>query len=351
VTEAGELKRRFEEARSAGLRLIEEAQDLDTLQAARVRILGRKSELSAARSALRDVPASDRRDLGKLAVEVQTAIEEALRDKQARFEEAERARRFERERIDVTLPGTALGTGTLHPLTATIWQIVDVLVGLGFRVAEGPDVELTRYNFDALNTPFDHPSRSPSDTFYLEGRDDVVLRTQTSPVQIRALELQQPPVYVVAPGRVYRRDAQDPTHLSGFTQIEGLAVDKNITLGDLKGTLQAFAQALFGEGLDTRLRPHFFPFTEPSAELDVQCFGCMGQGCRICKGEGWIEVLGCGMVHPFLLEWVGYDSERYTGFAFGMGVERIAALAHGVNDIRYFWENDLRFLTQFKGAI
>jgi phenylalanyl-tRNA synthetase alpha chain len=242
--------------------------------------------------------------------------------------------------------------GAVHPLTKTIWEIVDIFVGLGYSVAEGPEVELSTYNFDALNTPPEHPSRSPQDTFYIEGSGDAVcLRSQTSPMQIRTMELQQPPVYIVVPGRCYRRDETDATHLSGFTQIEGLAVDEGITMSDLKGTLELFAREIFGSNLEVRLRPHFFPFTEPSAELDVQCFVCMGAGCRMCKGEGWIEVLGCGMVDPALYEWVGYDPERYSGFAFGMGVERIAALAHGVSDIRYFWENDLRFLSQFRSPV
>jgi phenylalanyl-tRNA synthetase alpha chain len=225
-------------------------------------------------------------------------------------------------------------------------------MGLGYRVAEGPEVELSRYNFDALNTPPEHPARSESDTYFIEGSDEgVCLRTQTSPMQMRLMELQQPPLYVVVPGRTYRRDELDATHLNAFTQLEGLAVDEGITMADLKGTLLAFAREVFGKNLDVRLRPHFFPFTEPSAELDVQCFVCMGSGCRLCKQSGWIEVLGCGMVDPFLFEWVEYDAERYTGFAFGMGIERIAALAHGVNDIRYFWENDVRFLDQFRSAV
>jgi phenylalanyl-tRNA synthetase alpha chain len=230
-------------------------------------------------------------------------------------------------------------------------------------VAEGPEAELSTYNFDALNTPPEHPARSPLDTFYIEGTDErVCLRTQTSPIQMRTLEAQAPPVYVVAPGRCYRRDTVDATHLNVFTQIEGLAVDEGITMADLKGTLQLFAREVFGKGLDTRFRPHYFPFTEPSAEMDVQCFNCRGAGCRICKQEGWIEILGCGMVHPSLFQWsrdhaksdairAAYASERFTGFAFGMGPERIAALAHGVNDIRYFWENDLRFLEQFRAIV
>ena len=345
-----ELRARLFEARSEGLAKIAAAHDLPALEEARIRILGRKAPLSQVRSGLGKVDEEERKDLGRLANEVQSALEEALRTKQDVFEAAEREQRWERERIDVTLPGRVPPLGGLHPLTRTIWEIVDIFMGLGYVVAEGPEVELSVYNFDALNTPPEHPSRSPQDTFYIEGSDEkVCLRSQTSPMQMRFMETQEPPVYVVVPGRCYRRDEMDATHLSSFTQLEGLAVDEGITMGDLKGSLSAFARGVFGDDLDVRLRPHFFPFTEPSAELDVECFVCRGAGCRMCKGEGWIEVLGCGMVDPALFEWAGYDPERYTGFAFGMGIERIAALAHGVTDIRYFYENDLRFLSQFRG--
>ena len=312
--------------------------------------MGRKAPLSTARSSLRDFDPDGRRELGALANEVQAELQRALEERKEVFAEKELAQRWEHDRIDVTLPGDAPTLGSIHPLTRTTWELVDVFIGLGYKLYEGPEVELSSYSFDALRTPKEHPSRSFSDTFYIEGKGDAVgLRPHTSPVQIRTLESQQPPVYGVMPGRCYRRDEQDATHLAGFTQLEGLAVDEGITMGDLKGSLLEFARAVFGRDLDVRLRPHFFPFTEPSAELDVLCFNCKGDGCRVCKQEGWIEVLGCGMVHPFLLEWVGWDTERYTGFAFGMGIERVAALAHGVPDIRYFWENDLRILTQFRG--
>jgi len=345
-----EVARRFADAREQGLSVIQAANDLDELGQAKVRVMGRKSALSKARSELRSAPEEKRRSLGQLANAVQSELEAALAAKQSHFDAGERAARWDREAIDVTLPGAAPALGSLHPLTQTVWEIVDIFIGLGFKVAEGPEVELSKYNFDALNTPAHHPARSPQDTYYIkEGDDEIVLRTQTSPMQIRVMESQEPPVYVVVPGRCYRRDVQDATHLSGFTQIEGLAVDEGITMGDLKGSLQLVAREIFGRDLDVRLRPHHFDFTEPSAELDVQCFACRGSGCRICKQEGWIEVLGCGMVHPYLLEWVGYDTHRYSGFAFGMGPERIAALAHGVGDIRMFYENDLRFLDQFGG--
>jgi phenylalanyl-tRNA synthetase alpha chain len=312
--------------------------------------LGRKSRLSRARAGLGELDPDERRSVGREVNEVRARLEEALDDKRRAFAATDARHRWEREQIDVTLPGDAPGIGGLHPLTKTMWEIVDIFLGLGYRVADGPEVELATYNFDALNTPYEHPSKSPSDTYYIEGRgEDVCLRTQTSPVQIRAMESQDPPIYIVCPGRTYRRDEIDPTHMNTFAQIEGLAVDEGVTMGDLKGTLQAFARELFGRDLDVRLRPSFFPFTEPSAEMDVECFVCRGRGCRVCKQEGWIELLGCGMVDPFLLDWVGYDSERYTGFAFGLGIERAAALAHGVPDLRYFYENDLRFLRPFGG--
>ena len=345
-----ELNQRFQEALRDGLSKIEAATDLDDLEEARVRVLGRKAPLAQARSGLRDVPNEHKAAVGKVATEVHRSLETALNDKRGRFEAAEREGRWERERIDVTLPPATPGVGGIHPLTRTLWEILDLFTGLGYRVVEGPEIELSAYNFDALNVPAHHPSRAPQDTFYIEGKERrVALRPQTSPMQIRTMESQDPPVYVVVPGRVYRPDEVDPTHLNSFTQVEGLAVDEGITMGDLKGSLGHVMRQIFGATLDIRLRPHHFPFTEPSAELDVQCFKCMGKGCRLCKKSGWIEVLGCGMVHPFLLEWVGYDSERYTGFAFGIGAERITALAHGVPDIRYFYENDLHFLTYFGG--
>ncbi len=347
MSDSGELRTRFETARNEGLRIIDAADDLDGLEEARVKIMGRKAPLSQARASLGKLPEDERRSLGQLANEIYNALESAFESKRERFAGAATEERWQRERIDVTLPGLSLPGGSIHPLTKTIWQIVDVFIGLGYRVADGPEVELTRYLFDALNMPQHHPARSPLDTFFIEGGgDEVVVRTETSAVQIRTMEAQGPPAYVVIPGRVYRRDAEDATHTSGFTQIEGLAVDEGITMADLKGTLEVFAQEIFGKGLDVRFRPSFFPFTEPSAEMDVQCFVCRGSGCRVCKGEGWIEILGCGLVDPFLLEWVNYDPERYSGFAFGMGVERIAALANGVSDIRQFFTNDVRFLSQ-----
>lgn len=347
---ANELRSRFENVRAEGLKRINSASDLAELEEARVRILGRKSELSQTRTGLKDVPGTERAAMGKLANEVQTDLEAALASQQERFEATERALRWERDRIDVTLPGDPLPQGYMHVLTKSLWEIIDVFLGLGYSVAEGPDVEYSRLNFDALNTPYEHPSRSPSDTFYVAGKgEDVCLRTQTSPMQVRAMEATQPPLYIVSPGRVYRRDALDATHTSQFFQMEGLAVDEGLTMAHLKGTLEVFARKIFGEDLEVRLRPHFFPFTEPSAEMDVLCFMCKGKGCRLCKQEGWIEILGCGMVDPNVFAGVNYDPERYTGFAFGLGIERIAALSHGIDDIRLLYGNDLRFGSRFKG--
>lgn len=354
MSDAQDLRARLEALRAESIPRIEQVSDLGGLEAATIRILGRKAPLSEIRSGLGKLPDAERKVVGQLANDVQKAIESALEQRREVFEAAEQESRWERERIDVTLPGDEPPTGSIHPLTATMWEIVDIFIGLGYRVADGPEAELATYNYDALNFSADHPARTPQDVFYIAGTDEeVLLRTHTSPVQIRTMESQPPPVYVIAPGRVYRRDEQDPTHLSGFVQLEGLAVDDGITMADLKGSLEAFAHEVFGRDLEIRLRPHHFPFTEPSAEMDVQCFVCRGRGgaCRLCRGERWIEILGCGMVHPFLLEWVGYDAERFTGFAFGMGIERIAALAHGVTDIRYFWENDLRFLRNFAGLV
>ncbi|MGH2751158.1 MAG: phenylalanine--tRNA ligase subunit alpha [Actinomycetota bacterium] len=343
------MRQSLEEARRQSLEAIAGTRDMATLEEARVRVLGRKAPLSRARSGLRDVSEERRKELGRLVNDVTAEINRAIATKEENFKAAETEQRWEREALDVTLPGDAPPVAAIHPLTKTIWEIVDIFIGLGYRVAEGPEIELSSYIFDALNMPASHPTRSSQATFFIEGRgEDVVLRSETSPVQIRTMEAQDPPVYIVCPGRVYRRDTHDATHLSGFTQIEGLAVDEGVTMSDLKGSLEHFAREIFGRSLQVRLRPHFFPFTEPSAELDVQCFKCRGAGCRLCKQEGWIEILGCGMVDPHLLEWVGYDAERYSGFAFGMGVERICALAHGVSDIRMLWDNDLRVLEQFK---
>jgi phenylalanyl-tRNA synthetase alpha chain len=346
-----ELVERLEAARRDAVDKISSAPGLPRLEEVRHQVFGRKAPLSQTRQGLRDLDESARKDFGRRLNEVQAELERAYEDRKAEFEARELEHRWERERVDVTLPGVASPVGSIHPLTRTMWEIIDIFIGLGYRVADGPEIELTSYLFDALNTPPEHPARSELDTYYVKGHEyEVALRTETSPIQIRTMEAQEPPVYVLCPGRVYRRETEDATHTAQFSQIEGLAVDEGITMGDLKGTLQHLARELFGRDLEVRLRPSFFPFTEPSAELDVLCFSCKGVGCRICKNEGWIELLGCGMVDPYLLDYVGYDSERYTGFAFGMGLERAAALAHDVGDIRAFYDNDVRFLARFGGV-
>ena len=320
------------------------------LEEVRVRFLGRKAELPNLLRGVAQLPAEERGAVGKRANEVRREIEERVTAAAGRLEGEELDARLAADRVDVTLPGDPpQPVGRLHLLTATRREIEDVFLGLGFSIAEGPEVELVYYNFDALNTSPTHPSRSRTDTFYVD--DDVVLRTHTSPMQVRAMEAHPPPVHLIFPGRVYRRDS-DATHTPQFHQIEGLAVDEDITLADLKGTLLAFARAIFGDEREVRLRPHFFPFTEPSVEVDVSCFNCARDGspCRVCKGTGWLEILGAGMVDPNVFGFVPdgtYDPETIQGYAFGMGVERIAMLKHGIPDLRLLYDNDLRFLEQF----
>ncbi|CAA9492497.1 MAG: Phenylalanyl-tRNA synthetase alpha chain [uncultured Solirubrobacteraceae bacterium] len=345
---------RIAELRAQGEAAIAAATTTEELELIRVAHLGRKAELPNLLRGVADLPPEERGAFGRAANEARKAVEGALAARAEELERGELDARLVADRVDVTLPGTpVVAPGRLHLLTATRREIEDVFMGLGFRIAEGPEVEYVHYNFDALNHDATHPSRLRSDTFYVA--DDVVLRTHTSPMQVRAMELQPPPIYIVVPGRTYRRDS-DATHTPQFHQVEGLAVDTDVTLADLKGTLLAFARAIFGEERDVRLRPHFFPFTEPSVEVDVSCFNCTegylrnGQRCGLCKGTAWIEILGSGMVDPNVFEHVrehGYDPERIQGFAFGMGIERIAMLKHGVPDLRLFYENDLRFLEQF----
>lgn len=311
----------------------------------RVRFLGKKGELTAVLRGMGQLTPEERPVVGQLANEVRAAIEGAIATKSAEQKERARNEQLRREKLDVTMPGTPLRIGHQHPLTRVQREVEDIFIGLGFQIAEGPEVEYDYYNFQALNIPENHPARDTQDTFYIT--DNILLRSQTSPVQVRVMEKQQPPIRVISPGRVYRSDALDATHSPLFHQIEGLVVDKGITMSDLKGTLEAFARKLFGESTNIRFRPHHFPFTEPSAEVDVSCFACGGKGCRVCKGEGWIEILGAGMVHPFVLSNCGIDPEVYSGFAFGMGLERVAMKHYGIDDIRLFYENDERFLKQF----
>ena len=291
-----------------------------------------------------ELPAEERPEVGRLGNWVRKQLEAAFEARHGELETQEMVLGLEREKLDVTLPGRASPLGRLHLVTQTRREIEDIFVGMGYQIAEGPEIETEYYNFEALNTPADHPARSLHDTFFVGG--NVLLRTHTSPVQVRVMEKQAPPVRIICPGRAYRRDS-DATHTPMFHQVEGLVVDERVTLADLKGTLETFAKAMFGAERQVRLRPHYFPFTEPSVEVDVSCMMCDGAGCRLCKRSGWLEILGAGMVDPNVFRFVDYDPERYTGFAFGMGIERIAMLKHGANDLRLFFENDLRFLRQF----
>ena len=307
--------------------------------------LGRQGQLTQLLRSLGSLPLEDRKAVGLEANRAKARLEALFDSATAAVLEAEREAARARERLDLTLPGRRPPLGVVHPLTRVHDEIVTIFAGLGFSVAEGPEIETDYFNFEALNIPSDHPARDMQDTFYLPG--GALLRTHTSPVQIRTMLAQKPPVRIVVPGRVHRRDIPDATHSPVFHQVEGLAVDRNVTMADLKGTLELFARELFGSRSRIRFRPSFFPFTEPSAEVDVLCFLCGGDGCRVCKQSGWLEILGSGMVHPQVLRNVGYDPEDVTGWAFGMGIERIAMLKYGVDDIRLFFENDVRFLSQF----
>ena len=342
----------FDHIREQAEKDVAAASSVQELEDARVRYLGRKSELTSALRSIGDLPPEERGKVGQAANAVRQALEELIGGRIRELEDAELNARLAKDRIDVTLPGDPpQAAGRLHLITETRREIEDIFVGLGFNVAEGPEVEYDYYNFTSLNHPPGHPARMLQDTFYFS--DDVLLRTHPSPMQTRAMELQEPPIYIVIPGKTYRRDS-DATHTPMFHQVEGLAVDENITLADLQGVLLEFARAIFGSEREIRLRPHYFPFTEPSVEVDISCFNCGGSGVRpdgsrdnLCKGSGWIEILGSGMVDPNVFGFVGYDTERYQGFAFGMGIERIAMLKHGVPDLRLFFDNDLPFLEQF----
>jgi phenylalanyl-tRNA synthetase alpha chain len=330
--------------RTEALEAVRMAGSLEDLEQVRVAVTGRKSRLTQIMREVSSLPVEDRPAAGRAANEVKQAVADALEQRRAWLAERERDQRIATQTIDITLPGRARPVGRRHPISQTFEEIKDVFVSMGFDVALGPEIENDFHNFAALNFPEDHPARDMQDTFYL--RDGWLLRTHTSPVQIRAMLATPPPVAIIAPGRVYRADA-DVTHSPMFHQVEGLLVDRRVTLGDLKGVLAAFAHRMFGPEKPVRFRPSFFPFTEPSAEVDIGCVMCGGAGCRVCKQTGWLEILGAGMVHPAVLENVGYDSEKWTGFAFGMGVERIAMLKYGIGDIRLFYENDMRFLNQF----
>ena len=337
------MKSALEAIRARALERLQNAEDLTALEEARVQLLGKKGELTAILKTMGQLSPEERPVMGQMANEVRAAIEEKLAARGAALKAAMAEQKLKMETIDVTLPGKPVREG--HPLNLVLDEIKEIFLGMGFDVVSGPEVELDYYNFEALNLPPDHPARDTQDTFYIT--DKVLLRTQTSPVQIRTMEQRKPPIRIIAPGRVYRSDAVDATHSPIFHQIEGLVVDEGITMSDLKGCLETVIKRLYGEDSIVRFRPHHFPFTEPSAEVDVQCFACHGKGCRICKGEGWIEILGCGMVHPKVLAGCGLDPEKYSGFAFGIGLERIVMRRFAVDDMRLFYENDTRFLEQF----
>ncbi len=339
------MKQALEQIRTDALSQISSAANEAELEAVRVRFLGKKGEVTAILKQMGKLSAEERPAMGALANDVRNALEEALASHKSELASAAQKERLAAESIDVTLPGTAPKLGGMHPLDKVLAELSDIFLGMGFDVVTGPEVEHDKYNFEMLNMPKSHPSRDTQDTFYIT--ENILLRTQTSPVQIRTMLEQKPPIRIICPGRVYRSDAADATHSPVFTQIEGLAIDKGITFTDLKGTLDMFFKQLYGPDTKTRFRPHHFAYTEPSAEVDMSCFRCGGRGCSMCKHEGWIEMLGCGMVHPKVLQNCGIDPEVYSGFAFGIGLERITLMRYDIDDMRLLFENDLRFLKQF----
>jgi phenylalanyl-tRNA synthetase alpha chain len=341
------MKERLEALKLEALAELAQVQDAGQLSEMRIKYLGKKGPLTEVLRGMGALSAEERPIIGQVANDVRAVIEAVISEKQAAYDQAETNNRLRAETIDVTLPGRPSEQGAVHPLSKIIQEIEDIFIGMGYTVAEGPEVEGDYYNFEALNLPKDHPARDMQDSFYIT--DEILLRTHTSPVQVRTMEKMkgEVPVKIICPGRVFRRDDDDATHSHQFTQIEGLVIDRNIRMSDLKGTLLQFVQEMFGPSTQIRMRPSFFPFTEPSAEVDVTCAMCGGEGCRVCKQTGWLEILGSGMVHPRVLEMAGYDPKEYSGFAFGMGVERIAMLKYDIEDIRHFYTNDLRFLKQF----
>ncbi|WP_025690595.1 phenylalanine--tRNA ligase subunit alpha [Paenibacillus zanthoxyli] len=344
------MKEKLEALKIEALAKLQEVQDAQTLNDLRVRYLGKKGELTEVLRGMGSLTAEERPVIGQVANAVRSAIEEIIGAKQEAFQEQETLNRLQAEKVDVTLPGRRLPQGGIHPLNRVIQEIEDIFIGMGYRVAEGPEVETDYFNFEALNLPKNHPARDMQDSFYLT--EELLMRTQTSPVQVRTMQSMggEVPVKIICPGKVFRRDDDDATHSFQFHQIEGLVIGPNIRMSDLKGTLQQFVKEMFGPNTRIRLRPSFFPFTEPSVEVDVNCFKCGGHGCRLCKQTGWLEILGSGMVHPKVLEMGGYDPEKYSGFAFGMGADRIALLKYGIDDIRNFYINDMGFVKQFRGV-
>ena len=341
------MKQQLENIRLAALHAIGETGLPDELEALRVRYLGKKGELTAVLKQMGSLSAEERPVLGQLANEVRAALETAIEERAAVLSEKALALKLKAEAVDVTVPGETVSVGHKHPMYLALDEIKEIFIGMGFDVLEGPEVELSTYNFDRLNAEEGHPSRDWSDTFYFTPDERVMLRSQTSPMQVRAMETRSLPIRIIAPGRVYRKDEVDATHSPMFHQVEGMVIDKGVTMADLKGTLNAVMEELFGAGTVTRFRPHHFPFTEPSCEMDVQCHKCGGKGCPTCKGEGWIEVLGAGMIHPRVLEMSGIDPHVYSGWAFGMGLERLAMRRFKISDLRLIFENDVRFLEQF----
>ncbi len=339
------MREKLEQIKAEALGQIEESGALEKLNEIRIRYLGKKGELTQVLKGMKDVAPQDRPGVGQMVNEARAVIEDKLEETRKRLAARAREEQLKNEEIDVTLPARKMAVGHSHPCTVALEEVERIFIGMGYEVVEGPEVEYDYYNFQALNIPKGHPARDEQDTFYIN--DSIVLRSQTSPVQVRIMEKQKPPIRIIAPGRVFRSDEVDATHSPCFPQVEGLVIDKKVTFADLKGTLDQFAKELFGEETRVKFRPHHFPFTEPSAEVDVSCFKCGGKGCRFCKGSGWIEILGCGMVHPNVLKMSGIDPEEYSGFAFGMGLERIALLKYEIDDMRLLYENDERFLKQF----
>nr|WP_318683143.1 phenylalanine--tRNA ligase subunit alpha [uncultured Acetatifactor sp.] len=339
------MKAKLDRIREQALEQIKGCDTVEKLNDIRVGILGKKGELTSVLKSMKEVAPQERPQVGQWVNEARQEIEKALEASKTRMEKALREAKLKAEVIDVTLPAKKAQIGHRHPNSIALEEVERIFVGMGYEVVEGPEVEKDYYNFEALNIPADHPARDEQDTFYITG--DILLRTQTSPVQVREMETGKMPIRMIAPGRVFRADEVDATHSPSFHQVEGLVIDKNITFADLKGTLAEFAKELFGDQTRVKFRPHHFPFTEPSAEMDVTCFKCGGKGCRFCKGAGWIEILGCGMVHPRVLEMSGIDPQDYSGFAFGVGLERIALLKYEIDDMRLLYENDIRFLKQF----
>ena len=339
------MKEKLQKIRENAIAQIENSDGLAKLNDVRVAVLGKKGELTAVLKSMKEVAPEDRPKVGQWVNETRQEIENKLDEMKKKLEAAELEHRLENEVIDVTLPAKKNRVGHSHPNTMVLEEVERIFTGMGYEVVEGPEVEYDYYNFEALNIPANHPAKDEQDTFYIN--DKILLRTQTSPVQVRVMEQKKPPIRMIAPGRVFRADEVDATHSPSFHQIEGMVIDKGITFSNLKGTLTQFVQKLFGKEKKVKFRPHHFPFTEPSAEMDVSCFKCGGKGCRFCKGEGWIEILGCGMVHPRVLRMSGIDPEEYSGFAFGIGLERITLLKYEIDDMRLLYENDDRFLKQF----